>query len=96
MREYKCLPGQGEIMCLVPYPVRNPDTLRPAIWLGSDMDLNPARTSHLVALSRAIGPEIGATSSRTSSGPQNTQRTPSATARGAPGATNTALRSSPV
>jgi len=60
------------------------------------VDLNPARTSHLVALSRAMGPEIGATSSRTSSGPQNTQRTPSATARGAPGATNTALRSSPV
>ena len=24
MREFKCLPGQGEIMCLVPYPYLQP------------------------------------------------------------------------
>lgn len=24
MREFKCLPGQGEILCLVPYPYPNP------------------------------------------------------------------------
>jgi hypothetical protein len=27
MREFKCLPGQGEIMCLVPYPYPQPGTI---------------------------------------------------------------------
>jgi hypothetical protein len=27
MREFKCLPGQGEIMCLVPYPYAQPGTI---------------------------------------------------------------------
>jgi hypothetical protein len=27
MREFKCLPGQGEIMCLVPYPYPQPGTM---------------------------------------------------------------------
>jgi hypothetical protein len=27
MREFKCLPGQGEIMCLVPYPYPHPGSI---------------------------------------------------------------------
>lgn len=29
MREFKCLPGQGEILCLVPYPYPHPGTIAP-------------------------------------------------------------------